>query len=76
MNRFQIILLLGIIFWIAETWYFGWNWDPKSAAEKFCDAVATLLLFYGMIGDILVGVSFVKKTSITLQPGQKIDDVL
>lgn len=40
-------ILVGYVFNILETWYFGWNMKPQSVAEKFCDNVA--------VGIILVG---------------------
>ena len=38
------IFLSAMLFGLAETAYFGWNWLPKSGAEVICDGI-TLVIF-------------------------------
>lgn len=42
-----MLLPFGLIFWIAETWYFGWNRLPQSEAEWWCDYIAALITVIG-----------------------------
>lgn len=34
------IFMLGLIFGLIETAYFGWNMTPQSDAEVICDGIA------------------------------------
>lgn len=38
------IVSLGLLWWLMETSYFGWNHDPSSIAELFADG-AVLVFF-------------------------------
>lgn len=38
------IVVLGVLWWLVETRYFGWNARPGSVAELFADGMA--LAFY------------------------------
>jgi len=40
-------IIVGQIFAFLETWYFGWNWTPSCVAERWCDIIATALVFFG-----------------------------
>ena len=40
-----MILLLSVLFWFIETWYFGWNESPINKAEKICDKIVD----YGLL---------------------------
>jgi hypothetical protein len=42
------VILMGQLFWLAETAYFGWNFAPKSDAEIVCDGLAILILALGI----------------------------
>ncbi len=44
----MIYAVVGLAFWIAETWYFGWNKFPESHIEAGCDVIATALMSYGL----------------------------
>jgi hypothetical protein len=47
----RILLLAGFVFWILETWYFGFNRSPESDAELACDIFATAAMLIGaMLG--------------------------
>ncbi len=39
----------GLIFGLAETWYFGWNEKPESMAEIVCDAISASSIIFGNI---------------------------
>ena len=34
------LYIFGVLFWLGETWYFGWNDTPSCKAEAFCDVTA------------------------------------
>lgn len=59
-NKYFIILVLGFIGWIAETAYFGFNKTPESGLEGLLDAVFTIMMIYGVIGDLLRNVRVTK----------------
>lgn len=40
------ILFIGIMFWITETAYFGWNMWPRSPGELIYDGIS--LMFVAM----------------------------
>jgi hypothetical protein len=44
----RIIFLIGFIFWIGETWYFGWNMHAINEAEKTCDSIVSLIFAIGL----------------------------
>lgn len=74
--KYQLIFVFTIAFWIAETWYFGWNMEPINAKEALADNIVVVLLVFSTIGNWVKDVSFVKKISVTLKPGQKLEEVL
>ncbi len=43
------LMIVGIIFGILETWYFGWNRYPSCEAERICDAIVGVLIIVGYI---------------------------
>lgn len=59
-NKYFIILVIGFIGWIAETAYFGFNKTPESGAEGFLDVVFTVMMIYGLIGDLSRNVRITK----------------
>ena len=46
----RMILLLSVLFWFIETWYFGWNDTPINKAEITCDRIVE----YGIL--IAIGI--------------------
>lgn len=45
----RTVFIIGILFWICETWYFGWNKTPSCWAEKVCDFLALVIIFSAMV---------------------------
>jgi hypothetical protein len=43
------IYLIGFLFWLLETGYFGWNALPQSPAEVICDGIAALIVVVGLV---------------------------
>lgn len=41
------LILTGIIIWVAENIYFGWNMQPSCGMELFWDYVATAFVVGG-----------------------------
>jgi hypothetical protein len=44
-----ILFIIGVLFWLGETWYFDWNTTPSCQAEKICDFIAWVIVFTSMI---------------------------
>jgi hypothetical protein len=44
------IFWMSQIFWLIETWHFGWNFLPSSDAEMVCDGIVVLLLALSIMG--------------------------
>lgn len=42
-NLSIILMIVGFLFGVIETIYFGGNWYPQSKAEKICDAISALI---------------------------------
>jgi hypothetical protein len=62
------MVIFGLLFWLAETWYFGFNQNAESTAENICDWVA---IFFVLVGFIIKpvneemyfnGCTFIEKT--------------
>ena len=64
MNKYVIIAIAGLMLWLLENSYFGWNVTAQSGAEKFFDAVSFILIFWGVIGDILSGMTIHKDMNV------------
>ena len=43
-----ILLLIGLLFNLIETWYFGWNMTPGTVHEVWCDMASGLLIYIGI----------------------------
>ena len=43
----MLLALIGVLFWLIETWYFGWNLFAESDAERWCDRIAMCLIVAG-----------------------------
>ena len=49
MKRFAMIFVItGLVFNLAETAWFGWNWEPSCAAERACDHVSSFMVTFGI----------------------------
>lgn len=44
----NILMLIALAFGLAETLYFGSNWQPESKAEFICDWITATLCGGGM----------------------------
>jgi hypothetical protein len=44
----NILIAVSIIFTLAETAYFGWNWVPESAKEWIADGIGVLIFLAGI----------------------------
>ncbi len=44
-------LIFGLLFWFAETAWFGWNWgrEPSCDAEHVCDIIARVFVLIGLL---------------------------
>lgn len=64
---YRLLVLVGIILWLAETAYFGWNDRPQSNAEKFLDTLSWIFIIWGMLGDISSNLTIKKDTNINAE---------
>lgn len=42
-----VVLAVGFLLNILETWYFGWNMEATSVAEKFADNFCGIVMMLG-----------------------------
>lgn len=40
------LLIAALVFWFAETTYFGWNMRPICETERLCDLWSQLIMFW------------------------------
>ena len=43
------VLVVGVVFWLAETVFFGMNPKPLTMCERICDAVSGVMIEYGLL---------------------------
>lgn len=43
------IVIFAELFFLAETAYFGWNWEPQSEAEHKADKIGAAIMYFGGI---------------------------
>ncbi len=60
-NLSIILIILGFLFGIIETIYFGCNWLPQSHAEKICDAISGLISYCGYLLLLNVIITIINK---------------
>jgi hypothetical protein len=51
MNKLKLgnkIIWIGMIFWLIETWHFGWNITPINNYELTCDFISTIIIIVGL----------------------------
>ena len=41
------IFLFAVLFWLLETAYFGYNFQPCCNTEEWCDSIVKVLVFAG-----------------------------
>lgn len=44
-----LLIIIGIIFCVSETAFYGWNIFPMSVGEKICDGISILLYLSGLL---------------------------
>lgn len=56
-RKYDWLFFAGMAFWLAETWFFGWNDTAQSAAESVCDFIALVAMTIGFVGSVAVTVA-------------------
>jgi len=51
-NTYAILFWSGVLLWVLENDYFGWNLVAQSGAERLCDTISGALMIVGLIGSI------------------------
>ena len=62
---YRLILSLGLILWILETAYFGWNMTAQSGAERVFDIITSIAVLVGGVGSLAISVTEEYLKSIT-----------
>lgn len=60
LNFHKVIALVGLVLWAVETAYFGFNKESQSGAESLLDNISFILIGWGILGDLLNGISISK----------------
>lgn len=60
MKNYKLMVLVGLILWIGETAVFGFNQHAQSNLEAILDVISTVLIVWGILGDIFSGITIVK----------------
>ena len=63
--KYNLLVLFGLILWLSETAFFGWNETPQSGLEAMLDSISWLFIVWGIIGDVLKGLRVSKHYNIT-----------
>jgi len=61
MKFHKILAFIGLMLWVSETVYFGFNDTPINGWEKILDFVSVIFIIWGVFGDVLSGITIVKK---------------
>lgn len=65
--KYPLMALAGFILWLIGTIHGGWSLESQSSFESFTDFVGMVLLWWGIIGDILTNVQIHKVQNITTE---------
>lgn len=57
---YAIMVLAGLVLWVSETAYFGFNKHAASPAESMLDTISWFLIVWGSIGNVLSGIEIHK----------------
>jgi hypothetical protein len=44
----KTILVATFLFWLLESWWFGWNMEPINELEKACDKLVNIGYLLGL----------------------------
>ena len=44
-----VLIFIGLILMITETWYFGWNMEALSTQELMADSICSFLICIGVL---------------------------
>lgn len=59
-KRYLTLVVVGLVLWLAETAYFGFNNEPENGLEAALDFITAVMIGWGIIGDLLTNVRIVK----------------
>ncbi len=65
--KYALLGFIGLGLWIGETWYFGWNKTPENGVEAMLDNLSSILILWGIIGDITTNLTIKKDTIVNTQ---------
>ena len=72
MNKYDYFFTAGLILWLLETAYFGWNEEAESVAEEMLNAISLALVGFGAIGSIVKAAK--SDVRININPQTESDD--
>lgn len=50
--KYSLMVFIGLILWVAETAFFGFNVEAQSFAEHFLDTISWVFIIWGVLGDL------------------------
>lgn len=56
MNKYDWFVVVGLLIWLGETAFFGFNTTAQSGAEKMFDTFSQVLILYGVLCGIATGI--------------------
>jgi len=59
-NNYKTMAIIGMILWLTESWYFGWNIEAVTSAEKYMDTFFSVLVLWGVFGDLSSNMCIIK----------------
>lgn len=62
----RALVIIGLLLWIAETAYFGWNKTPVNGIERMADTIAWLFILWGLFGDITSNIKIEKSENVSI----------
>lgn len=77
LKRYDLFFIGGVIFWIMQNIYFGWNATPQSGAERICDFISSISIAYGLLFGIAqdVSIAVLKRSKLDFVATQEVIEV-
>lgn len=63
---YTIMAITGFAIWFLGTWHGGFSDEAQSSFEKMTDFVGFILMFWGIVGDVLQGLAITKNTNVSI----------
>ena len=61
---YRNLVVLGFAVWFTTTAIFGWQIEPKSGVDNMFSTLGTILVGWGILGDLGSNLTFTKATNV------------